>query len=207
MTEFQQKNLVIVHNDDTKQSAEFLIGLIGNMANAGLPINAQPMHEKVYADNIEVKNAKQKILFLGNFPESKIAIENTVSLLFDRFGIRYGWNGNRAAMTFKKIPEDRFKALADFAEKEFSHEENVIKTVDKKGLDPRKHFDDFKTRAIGAIVAAMLPPTLSTAAASSFMLTNKNKLDAKQMMVQQQRFAVAYFSMKHLNDFMGFKDE
>jgi hypothetical protein len=117
----KKKALYIIHNSETRQCAEFLSGLIANLAEGGIPINALVIEDKKFATYPdENKHTKNKILYIGDFPESRVvstSVEFNNELRLNKYGIRYGWHGNKAVISFdrKSVSEADFREMANFA--------------------------------------------------------------------------------------------
>ena len=140
MLHTQDKSLIIVHDTETNSCAEFLQGLIGELSANGMPINAVVVHKKQFASYpAEQKSAKQKILYIGDFTEGKVLEKNILNWQYDKFGIRYGWLGNKGLITFDSISESDFIDMAEYAENELKdYQLNMQENVDKRGINPIK---------------------------------------------------------------------
>ena len=228
----EEKSLLIVHSVDTGQSAELLSGLIGEMARSGYPINAVVYEATRFASvPDEQKHARQKTVYIGDFPESNAVADNIHEWKFENYGIRYGWHGNKAAISFvSELSENDYFEMALFAKVEMKeYESRVIKEVETKGLDPRNHIPEFNDAlasgalagglmalakapiigkalvGVGALLAAKVTmgvAALATVGGIIAMVNNKDNLNTRQIKEQQQKFAVLYFYLKHLADFM-----
>jgi len=220
MFQTQEKSLIIVYNSDTKQCAEFMTGLIAQMRENGHPINAITINAKKFASmREENKSAKQKILYIGNFAESKVAFSNIHNLQFDKFGIKYGWHGNRAALSIDgRLSDDEFRKMAAFAESTLKEYEIDMEKQAKKSNKISKTLaavagGSLLTKIVagaGAILLGKVAVVVAVAAgisALAAMARNKGELDPGKVKEHQQKFAVQYFCLVHLNDFMGIKDE
>jgi hypothetical protein len=111
MVQIQEKNLIIVHNAETRRCAKFLSRFIDKKIDAEVPINAIALDSKAFAAYpVDNKSAKQKILYIGDYPGSETAGKNIIIWKFDKFGIRYGWHGNKALIKFdeKSLLESDF---------------------------------------------------------------------------------------------------
>ena len=121
MTQTKKKALYIIHNSETRQCAEFMSGLIAKLADEGVPISAHVIESKKFASYPdENKNTNNKILYIGDFSESEIVAKNVdvnSEWQFNQFGIRYGWHGNKAVISFdkKRMSEADFNDMAAFA--------------------------------------------------------------------------------------------
>ena len=220
MFEAKEKSLIIVHNSDTKQCAEFLHGLIGEMNDARIPINAVIIDAKAFAAYpAEQKAAKQKILYIGIFSESEATIMNIIEWEFNKFGISYGWHGSRAVIKFDKnlLPESDFKDMVAYAKqvlKEFNKNSSFItRNVGKRGFNPfkkDKNMSIFSKICIGLGIIphpiARVLPLLVLIKALVSAYNKKGKLDPIQIKEKQMRFAVFHFSLYHLAEFMGIKE-
>ena len=101
MASTQGKTFVIVYNSATKQCAGFLHGLIGELALNGASINAIIYDEKAFAKlPPENKLATQRILYIGDFPESRLVSKNIIKWQFNKFKFRYGWLGGKATTIY-----------------------------------------------------------------------------------------------------------
>ena len=209
MFEMKDKSPIIVYNSDTKQCAEFLLGLISELANNGWPVNAIVVDAKQFASYPpEQRNAKQRVLYIGEFSESKTTIKNILDWKFERFGTRYGWHGNKGVITFdaKAISVDEFNSLAEFAENELKdYNLNIREKVEKRGLKFSQGYSEWLSKLKGIKDVRFLIPTEMGAVFE--MVRNMDKPDLKQMTEQRQRFAVTFFCYNHLFDFMGLKDD
>ena len=121
MKQMKKKVLYIIHNSETKQCAEFMSGLVAKLAGEGMPIKAHVIEAEKFASYPdENKNTNNKILYIGDFSESEIAAKNVANnddWQFNEFGIRYGWHGNKAVISFdrKRMSEADFNDMAAFA--------------------------------------------------------------------------------------------
>jgi len=121
MAQAKKKTIYIIHNSETRQCAEFMSGLIAKLADEGAPISAHVIDSKKFATYPdENKDTNNKILYIGNFSESEIVAKNidiNNEWRFNQFGIRYGWHGNKAAISFdkKRMSEEDFNDMAAFA--------------------------------------------------------------------------------------------
>jgi hypothetical protein len=218
---FQEKTkaIYIIHNSETKLCAEFMSGLIAELADKGLPINAVVIDAKKFASYLEEnKHTKNKILYIGDSSEGKIAAKNVLNWQFDRFGIRYGWHGNKGVIKFESLSEPDFMDMAAYAENEIKeYQLNIRENVGKRGSNPIKQikkipgkikklpvFDKVMLGASTLFVPAVALTYLTVDSMVS-MANDKDRFDPKQIKEQQQRFAVLHFSINHLADFMGIK--
>ena len=131
----QEKSIVIVCNSETKQAAELFSGLIGELPDDNVRINAVVIDENIFAKYPpENKSATQKIIYIGDFPESRLLRKNIIKWQFNEFGIRYGWLGNRALIFFDntKMSENEFYKMAESAKAKFNrHGINMSDKVDE----------------------------------------------------------------------------
>ena len=197
----KEKSLIIVHSNDTKQCADFLSGLIGEMSRAGYAVNAVVYDAKRFASApAENKSAKQKIIYIGDFPE---VVNNINKWQFDKFGIRYGWLGNKAVISFsRELSEEEYHEMVSFAKNKMKeYEPSVFKEIEKKGLNPFNHLDGVKSLAIHFLSPMLHIPILKPNPLSK-IYADKDKLNTFQIKEQQQKFAVLNFYLEHLTDFM-----
>ena len=214
MFENKEKSLVIVHNSSTRQCAEYLSGLVGELNSSGVLINAVVVDAKKFASYpAEQKNAKQNILYIGDFSESNLVGNNINHWEFDQYGIRYGWHGNKGVIKFSHLSESDFILLAEFAEKEMTEQNlNMRANVGERGIKPLQRLKELPLLSkialgIAAIFAPMIVAGAGVAAAMGIMVKEKGDLDPDQMRENQQKFAVLHFCIKCLPDFMGIKDD
>jgi len=214
MFQAKEKSLIIVHNTDTKQCAEYLLGLISELPSSGIPINAIVVEAKKFSSYpAEQKSAKQNILYIGSFPESNLAEKNIHQWKFDQNCIRYGWHGNKGVMTFKTISEHSFRELAKFAEKDMErYNLDMQANVGKRGIKPLQRFNELPligkiAIGIGALITPFVVAGVGLAAAMGVMIKEKDNLDPKQMKENQQKFAVLHFSLNYLTDFLDINDD
>jgi hypothetical protein len=214
MQQLRDKSPIIVYNDDTRLCAEFLLGLISELSNSGRPINSVAIDAEIFASyTAEHRNAKQRIIYIGDFKESKVVAKNILNWQFEKYGIRYGWHGNRGVIAFdeKPLSESDFHALVEFGESELNERElNMRDKVEKRGFNPMQALKEgkWKHKSKAKYVLELLSPTIYSAGSLvKETIENRTKLDLAQMREQQQRFAVLYFCLIHLDDFMGFKED
>ena len=219
MFQGNEKSLIIVHNSDTKQCGEFLHGLIGEKNDAGIPINSVILDAKTFAAYpAEQKSAKQKILYIGSFPESETTSNNITKWELNKFGISYGWHGSRAVIKFDKnpLPESDFKDMVAFA-KQVSKGYNpdvITQSVGKRGFNPLQSLRDmhqrFKDMPILWKIGFVAEPFQLLINVGMCVIADaynkKDELDPTEIKEQQMRFAVLHFCLYHLADFMGIKE-
>lgn len=111
---FEQKQSVIIVKGDGKEKeyAQMLAQILGRYPNIILP---QPITETEYKENSELVNSNQKIIFFGNGKETELQ-SKAVNWQYDRFGMRYGWMGNRCVVTadVDRISLEDQSAFADY---------------------------------------------------------------------------------------------
>ena len=211
----KKTSAIIVHHKNTKKSAEFLLGYFGELAKNGIPVNAIVMDEKRYANHDTVnKNALQKVIFLGYFEESTHVADNISDWKFDKFGIRYGWHGNRAIISCPgTLSEAEFKEMAAYAEGEVKVLEDAEKKVGKKGAKAGIGL------LFGGLLAFLLGPlgwlafgaklAIGSVAGISALaaLAATQDLEPAQIREQQRKFGVLYFCMKHLSEFLEIEEK
>lgn len=214
MMQTQDKSLIIVHNSDTKQCAEFLQGMVSEASGKGLSVNAIVVDAKKFASYpAEQKHAKQKILYIGNFAESKDVSSNISTWQFDRFGIRYGWHGSKAVIMVdkKNISDEEFNKMAEYSENIVKeHELNMREKVEKQGWNPLKRFKELPLIgkiAVGAValLASKFVLAAAVAGALASLVVTGDKLNPSQKKEHQRKFAVALFCITQLSEFMGIK--
>jgi|GEM_PF-3786853 len=216
MLQSKDKSLIIVHDSATKQCAEFLQGLVSEASGKGLSVNSIVVDAKQFASYpAEQKHAKQKILYVGDFAESRVASNNIDAWAFDMFGIRYGWHGNKAVIMVdkKNMTDEEFNEMADFSENIIKeHEVNMREKVEKQGMNPLKRFRDLPLLgkvAVGVVALFASKFVLAAAAVgalASLVVTSDN-LSPPQKKEHQLKFAVSHFCIAQLSDFMEIADE
>jgi len=172
MFEVKEKGIVIVHDKRTKQCAEYLGGLVGDLSASGIPVNAVVIDAKKFKSYpAEQKTSKQKIIYIGDFPVTKIVaddphifqnrlekmgvnlgyftefntvVKNINHWKYDEFGICYGWHGNKAVISITKtLTESEFMDMAKYAEKEVKdYEVDMLERAKRKGWNPLKNESD-----------------------------------------------------------------
>ncbi|GHU76519.1 hypothetical protein FACS1894188_09170 [Clostridia bacterium] len=213
----QEKPITIVYSSATKQCAEFLHGLIGELTNQVVPVNAVVIDQKTYVSyHPENKNAAQKIIYIiGNFPESETLSKNIMKWQFDKFGVRYGWLGNKAGIYFdpKSLSEREFAEMARCADKQF--EVNMRDKVNKVGLDfgynlerSFNPLDGGLAQVSGGAIASVVVGWISWITGKTVLDTvlNMDKLNVIQIAEQQKKFAVLHFLFLGIGDFLGMND-
>jgi hypothetical protein len=157
----ENTGIVIVYDNTTKQCAEFLLGLISELVKKGEgKINAVLEHEKTFAKQpSKNKSANQKIIYIGNFPESKMLSKNIMKWQFDKFGFRYGWLGYKSVITFddKKITEVVFGEMVEYAKSEFEkYPIDILNEVEEGGFWNSLTTKEKVGVGVGGAVAAAL---------------------------------------------------
>ena len=212
MIQAKEKSLIIVHNSNTEQYAEYLLGLISELHTSGIAINALVVDAKKFASYPpEQKNAKQKILYLGDYSESNLAEKNIGKWMFNQHGIRYGWHGNKGVIKTTPLSDSEFISLAEFAKEDMNkHNQHISTNVGKRGIDPFQRLKDLPlVEKIKLGVVALFSPfgaVAGLADAMGLMIKEKDNLDPVQMRDNQQKFAVLHFYLNSLADFMDIKD-
>lgn len=210
----REKGLLIVYNAATKQCANFLHGLIGELASKGVAVNAIIYDEKAFAKlATENKPTTQRIVYIGDYPESNLTEKNISNWRFDQYGIRYGWHGSKAVIKFESLSQPEFINMVEFAEKELSKDQlDMRQNVGIRGINPLKRLKELSLiekigLGVGALVAPFIVSGIALVGAMGLMIKNKDKLDPVQMRDKQQKFAVLHFSLNHLSNFMGIKED
>jgi len=189
------------------------LGLISELHTRGIAINAIVVEAKKFASNPpEQKNAKQKILYLGDYSESNLAEKNIGKWMFNQHGIRYGWHGNKGVIKTTPLSDSEFISLAEFAKEDMNkHNQHISTNVGKRGINPFQRLKNLPL--VGKIalgVAALFAPFVvagaGLAAAMGLMIKEKDNLDPVQMRENQQKFAVLHFCLNSLADFMDIND-
>ena len=207
----RKKNLIIIYDDKFKCYANHLMQLIGLKDDNDIEVigvkdgtvKAVMWDEKKYKDSEMTITSDEKLIFLGRSKMTKLVNENTKKK-YCRYGIEYGWLGNRAVITVNK---------------EKLSKEDYQQFIKEAQLNAKK-LDDKLTRNIksnstlaGASVASIfgagvfnplalpvLGPVILIAAVVKF----KNDL-IFQNRVRKQRinFSVLKFYYEHLAEFVG----
>lgn len=205
--------IIIVYDKNTRKSAEFLIGYIGELAKGGIPVNAIMMNEKRYAGHDQInKNAMQKVVFLGYFDESSHLAENVTDWKFDKFGIRYGWHGNRAIITCPgTLSDTEFVEMAAYAENEVKVLQDAEKKVGKRKFGIGALFVGAIALLLGPLGWLALGAKLAIGSVAGIAalaaLARDGDLNPVQVREQQRKFAVLHFCMKHLSEFLGLEEK
>ncbi|WP_371380431.1 hypothetical protein [Sporomusa aerivorans] len=138
VSEKTNTDIAIVYDKNTKQCAEFLLGLIGEVVKEGEgKMSAVLYPEKIFAKlPPENKSVNQKIIYIGNFPESEMLSKNILKWQFDQFGFRYGWLGYKSVILFdeKKISEAAFGDMKEYAKNKFKKYVDILNSVEDGGF-------------------------------------------------------------------------
>lgn len=109
-----QSVMIVKSNGKEAQYAQMLFQMIGKIPNFE---SSQPITESEYnASFVTIDNTpKGKIIFFGNGKEAEIQ-GKAVVWQYDRFGMKYGWLGNRCVITTSsdKISTNDLNDFADY---------------------------------------------------------------------------------------------
>ncbi len=180
----EQKKLIIVCDDKTKEYANYLMALISASDDSdgriiGIEdgtVEAVVWTEKQFKDNEPTLSSKTRVLFIGNNKTTKAHLTG-MEKKFERFGIGYGWLGKRAVMLvdrpiYTKLEYEEFlkfasdyqkdikKLLENNEAKEINREE--MSTVDEKhiGKSIAKGVSKGTLYIVGALVNPLIPVAL-----------------------------------------------
>lgn len=109
---YEKQGLVIVHEKNTRQCAEYLQGLIGELSRIGCPITATVVESKKFASFPDM-DSEQKILYIGDFPESNIVKNNIHKWKYcdEMLGVCYGWHGSKGVISFAYGNRDKYDKI------------------------------------------------------------------------------------------------
>lgn len=93
------KHAILVSVDDEKVFSNLLFGLISQDGQ----YDAALWNQKHFRANEPKLSIRQKLIFLGEFEESKNMIPN-IKWEYEQFGMKYGWLGNKAVVYVDKEP-------------------------------------------------------------------------------------------------------
>lgn len=130
------KKLFIVCDEKTEKYGNFFRQLISQKANEPDVVNEEKYdvavwNEKQYADNVMKISAHEHFLFIGINKTSKKEI-GTMDLLYDQYGMKYGWLGTRGALQVDSriLTLEEYNLFIDYAA---NKKMNIEKIAYKKG--------------------------------------------------------------------------
>lgn len=136
MFEQKQKIIVVKGEGREKKYAQMLVDRLSKFSDIN---TSQPMTEREYnksfvtaESNVKPKTPSGKIIFFGNGKEAKLQ-SKSVNWQFDRFGMKYGWLGNRCVVT-ADINELSLEEQSSFADYYNSKVEEVRLLIESWGI-------------------------------------------------------------------------
>jgi len=104
-------NLIIVHDEFTREIAQQLNAIISTMSEC----ESLVLTEKDWNDNKVKISSENYVLFIGNVADG-LALKSIIQWKYEKFNMKYGWIGKKALMivekyTFKKEEIEELKTL------------------------------------------------------------------------------------------------
>lgn len=121
----QEKRIIIVYDEETKESAEYLKTLFSCFNE----VKCVSYRLKEYQKNETMITSKENILFLGNSGEIKKYYNFMEPNIICKYGMRYGNKGTRHFMYVEKDEISTKKEYKDFIEYNKKVDENLKKTT------------------------------------------------------------------------------
>lgn len=135
------EKLIIVHDEKTTKYAEMLVQLIGtnddtSEGEVGIrdgSVEAVTWLEKQYTDNRPTISSKSNVLYIGNNKVAKSQRLN-INIEFDKFGMKYGWIGNRAILYVDNhmMTVDEYQEFYEFCKKYELKAEKLLSKASKE---------------------------------------------------------------------------
>lgn len=133
---FEQKQKVIVVKGEGKEKkyAQMLVNILSTFQDISL---SEPMTESEYNKSFVTAESGRnpkipsgKIIFWGNGKEAKLQ-SKSINWQFDRFGMKYGWMGNRCVVTSEadEISLEEQSAFADYYNSKIEEFRPLIETL------------------------------------------------------------------------------
>ena len=146
MFELQQKKteLMIVCDEKTMAYAKYLVQLVGRRDDGDATVGTKDGNvvaaiytEKQYRDTLAKVISNTHLLFMGR---NKTTQEEAkfINLKFNRFGMKYGWQGQRAVMFVDdSVRKEDYDAFVEYAKKyqlEYQKKDFTAKTMVVAGV-------------------------------------------------------------------------
>lgn len=136
-----QSVMIVKSNGKEAQYAQMLFQMIGKIPNFE---SSQPISESEYnASFVTIDNTpKGKIIFFGNGKEAEIQ-GKAVVWQYDRFGMRYGWLGNRCVITTSadKISTNDLNDFADYYNSKVKEFHSLVDNVKFSEIEHSEQLD------------------------------------------------------------------
>lgn len=230
MFEHKQNVTIVKGGGRESRYAHMLLQILSRFPNISAP---QPITEAEYHKNMvtiesdgKPKVPNGKVIFFGNGKETRIQ-GKSVKWEYDRFGMKYGWLGNRCVITadFNEVTLEKQSEFAEYYNSKIDEFRSFIKFSgidissihysDVEHVDTSELYDDFKweenddaaKKAKKGIAAAVASPLLLLAevvkGANNLIQDACASLERKTLWENQYLFLVLEFAMNGFPRFIS----